>query len=39
MLSFKSLYTRTHRQKMTLGQLKELEIKEAQALYVIHPTK
>src|SRR5881397_519704 len=33
MLSFKSLYTRTTGQEMTLGKLKELEIKEAQALY------
>src|SRR6266851_9722834 len=30
MLSFKSLYTRTTGQEMTLSQLKELEIKEAQ---------
>lgn len=36
MLSFKSLYTRTTGQEMTLGQLKDLEIKEAQKLYV-HP--
>lgn len=36
MLSFKSLYTRTTGQEMTLGQLKELEIKEAQKLYT-HP--
>ena len=36
MLSFKSLYTRTTGQEMTLGQLKELEIKEAQKLYA-HP--
>jgi transposase len=33
MLSFKSLYTRTTGQEMTLGRLKELEIKEAQNLY------
>jgi len=33
MLSFKSLYTRTTGQEMTLGQLKEMEIKEAQKLY------
>src|SRR5438093_782125 len=33
MLSFKSLYTRTTRQEMTLSQLKELEIKAAQELY------
>ena len=33
MLSFKSLYTRTTGQEMTLSRLKELEIKEAQALY------
>src|SRR6266446_8168804 len=33
MLSFKSLYTRTTGQEMTLSQLKELEIKEAQELY------
>src|SRR2546427_2762948 len=36
MLSFKSLYTRTTGQEMTLSQLKELEIKEAQDLYE-HP--
>ncbi len=36
MLSFKSLYTRTTGQEMTLGQLKGLKIKEAQALYE-HP--
>src|SRR5882762_955382 len=36
MLSFKSLYTRTTGQEMTLSQLKELEIKEAQDLYA-HP--
>jgi transposase len=36
MLSFKSLYTRTTGQEMTLGRLKELEIKEAQDLYE-HP--
>ena len=33
MLSFKSLYTRTTGQAMRLGELKELEIKEAQQLY------
>ena len=33
MLSFKSLYTRTTGQELALGKLKELEIKEAQALY------
>jgi transposase len=33
MLSFKSLYTRTTGQELTLTKLKELEIKEAQALY------
>ena len=33
MLSFKSLYTRTTGQEMTLSQLKELPIKEAQNLY------
>ena len=33
MLSFKSLYSRTTGQEMTLSQLKELEIKEAQGLY------
>src|SRR6058998_4413351 len=33
MLSFKSLYTRTTGKEMTLSQLKELEIKEAQDLY------
>jgi len=33
MLSFKSLYTRTTGQEMTLSRLKELEIKEAQELY------
>ena len=33
MLSFKSLYTRTTGQEMTLGELKKLEIKEAQDLY------
>ena len=33
MLSFKSLYTRTTGQEMTLSQLKELEIKQAQDLY------
>ena len=36
MLSFKSLYTRTTGQEMTLGRLKELEVKEAQGLYE-HP--
>src|SRR5438552_15764724 len=36
MLSFKSLYTRTTGQEMTLSGLKQLEIKEAQALYK-HP--
>jgi len=33
MLSFKSLYTRTTGQEMTLGELKALESKEAQQLY------
>src|SRR5947207_7474406 len=33
MLSFKSLYTRTTGQEMTLSKLKELEIKQAQDLY------
>ena len=33
MLSFKSLYTRTTGQQMTLSRLKELAIKEAQDLY------
>src|SRR6059036_3037898 len=33
MLSFKSLYTRTTGGEMTLSQLKELEIKQAQDLY------
>lgn len=33
MLSFKSLYTRTTGQEMTLANLKALEIKEAQDLY------
>ena len=33
MLSFKSLYTRTSGQEMTLSRLKELEIKEAEDLY------
>jgi transposase len=33
MLSFKSLYTRTTGQEMTLSRLKELEIKEARDLY------
>jgi transposase len=36
MLSFKSLYTRTTGQEMTLSQLKEMQIKEAQQLYT-HP--
>jgi hypothetical protein len=36
MLSFKSLYTRTTGQEMTLTQLEELEIKKAQQLYE-HP--
>src|SRR5882672_7444091 len=36
MLSFKSLYSRTTGQAMTLSELKDLEIKEAQALYE-HP--
>lgn len=36
MLSFKSLYTRTTGQEMTLSQLKDLEIKQAQELYE-HP--
>src|SRR5438552_1227358 len=36
MLSFKSLYTRTTGLEMSLGHLKELEIKEAQKLYQ-HP--
>ena len=36
MLSFKSLYTRTTGQEMSLSQLKELELKEAQELYE-HP--
>jgi transposase len=36
MLSFKSLYTRTTGQEMTLSQLKELKLKEAQELYT-HP--
>jgi transposase len=36
MLSFKSLYTRTTGQEMTLSKLKGLEIKEAQELYA-HP--
>jgi transposase len=36
MLSFKSLYTRTTGQEMTLSRLKELEVKEAQGLYE-HP--
>jgi transposase len=36
MLSFKSLYTRTTGQEMTLSALKHLEIKEAQNLYE-HP--
>src|SRR6266540_2472011 len=33
MLSFKSLYTRTTGQAMSLGELKDLEVKEAQQLY------
>ena len=33
MLSFKSLYTRTTGQEMSLSELKALEIKEAQGLY------
>src|SRR5438093_11952849 len=33
MLSFKSLYTRTTGKEMTLSELKELEIKQAQDLY------
>src|SRR5712691_11032789 len=36
MLSFKSLYTRTTGQEMTLSELKAMEIKEAQNLYE-HP--
>jgi len=36
MLSFKSLYTRTTGLEMSLGELKKLEIKEAQKLYK-HP--
>src|SRR6266851_2090895 len=36
MLSFKSLYTRTTGQEMTLSELKAMEIKEAQDLYE-HP--
>lgn len=36
MLSFKSLYTRTTGQEMSLSQLKEMEIREAQQLYA-HP--
>lgn len=36
MLSFKSLYTRTTGQEMSLSQLKEMEIREAQQLYT-HP--
>lgn len=36
MLSFKSLYTRTTGREMSLGFLKELEVKEAQQLYE-HP--
>jgi len=36
MLSFKSLYTRTTGQEMSLSELKALEIKEAQKLYE-HP--
>src|SRR5438874_5818546 len=38
MLSFKSLYARTTGLEMTLGFLKELEVKEAPALYQ-HPAK
>src|SRR5260221_6679597 len=36
MLSFKSLYTRTTGQEMTLSELKDMEMKEAQQLYE-HP--
>src|SRR5438445_11364086 len=36
MLSFKSLYARTTGQQMSLGRLKEMEVKEAQKLYA-HP--
>lgn len=36
MLSFKSLYTRTTGQEMPLRELKEMKVKEAQALYT-HP--
>jgi transposase len=36
MLSFKSLYTRTTGQEMSLSQLKDLELKQAQELYT-HP--
>ncbi len=36
MLSFKSLYTRTTGREMSLSQLKEMQIKEAQQLYT-HP--
>src|SRR5207253_11473611 len=36
MLSFKSIYTRTTGMGMTLGYLKDLEVKEAQKLYE-HP--
>jgi|ERR1035437_4879581 transposase len=36
MLSFKSLYTHTTGQELTLSKLKEMEIKEAQELYE-HP--
>jgi transposase len=36
MLSFKSLYTRTTGQEMTLSELKAMEVKAAQALYQ-HP--
>jgi transposase len=36
MVSFKSLYTRTTGQEMTLSKLKELEVKQAQELYA-HP--
>src|SRR5213593_4205341 len=33
MLSFKSLYTRTFGRQMSLSYLKDLEVKEAQAIY------
>jgi len=36
MLSFKALYTRTFGRQMSLSQLKDLEVKEAQAIYE-HP--